>query len=154
MKLAGKTVIFSTSDIFTTVHHEWDHKHVELKVDTIVPGSGYENERVRIWSYGALEMALSEGAKVLVSSTRTTLGDTDKWWLDLLKDHGQDGCVFLAENRGFHPDYSSGWKKLFAELSVEWPKDEFGQEEFWTQALQWLKKNHPEIVIGYELRQV
>jgi len=124
--------IFTTTSIFFVKHespnssrrYPWGEEKAQLPDGSIV------------YSHGRLEKALAEGYTVYVASTRRSLGAHDSWWVELV---GVDN-IFLAEELGDdNLSSSSGWRRLFSHLGLEWPVRN-GREVFWTTAMDRLQE--------------
>jgi hypothetical protein len=70
-------------------------------------------------STGLLELALEKGLEVFITTTRSKIVGTDKWWLGLVpEDH-----IFFADPsiEDQEEQLASGWKKCVAALGLTWP---------------------------------
>lgn len=125
-------VVLTTTDLFET---DASSSTSELK---------YGRGELKVWSTGLLERVLAAGHEVIVVTTRTKLGNHDKWWLELVSADN----VFLAAE----PDpevwrwrenerVSSGWMHAFERLGIPWPTNH-GESGHWTWARNFLSANN------------
>lgn len=130
-------IVFETSDIFN--YEGLANGPVRFTFED------HNGDTKKLCSTGVLEWALEGGCEVFVASTRSHLLESDEWWTKLvaadhifLSDEPVDGA--LTER-----DASSGWKRLFERLNVEWPDD-----EHWVNARMELE-NH-DVTLAWRIR--
>ena len=134
-------IVFETTDIFNI-------KGIG-DADGPVVGSFFDQHDQKTYELattGVLEKALELGCEVFVASTRAHLTENDKWWVSMLKEHGfNTSHLFLVDVvEDGRDDSSSGWRRLFLHLNIEWPTEDLGdgpQPMFWTSACHVLEEN-------------
>lgn len=140
-----KIAIFTTSEIFRS----WYPKIGLPMVAEIETGDG---RTAKFCSTGSIESAKESGYEVYVVTTRSSLGDHDDWWRELVDSknvyladarfEGEFGEVWRYEDENVDKS-NSGWKRLYEHLQLPWPKNELDDlDAHWTTAREQLKNNH------------
>lgn len=107
-----KVAVFTTSEIFRPYQEKGDKEPIATFV------SPSDRKPTNMFTTGNLERALEQGCTVYVVSSRTTLGDHDQWWIDLV---GREN-IFLADeeklvhytdqNKERNRAMAFGWRQL------------------------------------------